>query len=65
MLLISVGMTGNDWKWIKIVAKGCIRAIYCSTGQKWLEITKMAENRLETGGDKIEFLEILDKKKLC
>ena len=32
MLLIDVGMTRNAWTWIQIVAKGCIRAIYCSTG---------------------------------
>ena len=36
IILTSVEMTGNTWKWLYIIGSGCMRAI---TGSNWLKMT--------------------------
>ena len=50
-----MGITGNAWKWLEIVGKGCMRAIY---GSNWLICLEMAENGLETDGNGWKSLEM-------
>ena len=55
MLLIGVGMTGNAWKWLEIVGKGCMRAIY---GSNWLICLEMARNGWKWIGNWWKWMEI-------
>ena len=55
MLLNGVRMTEIAWKWLEIVGKGCIRALY---GSNWLLCLKMARNGWKWIGNWWKWMEI-------
>ena len=59
MFLIGVGLTGNTWKWLQIVGRGCMGAVnfsnWLKNHWKWL---KIADNELENDGKGKKLLEM-------